>query len=286
MISVIIISLLLAVAMAALFCMHQNKLKTRAHLMREAVRSKDFTFHLPVKGLFYGERALQEALNDLGQSINSLVARNEVESWQKLTRVLTHEIMNVTTPIQSISQAYLDSPMVKGTPLEKGIHAINEASTHLVTFVDSYRKLTALQEPAMTSMDLSKMVCHTAQMFPQVTCSSSVPQGTIIHTDESLIRQVLVNIIKNAVEAGAGNIEYAWKDRQLHVSNDGTPIPAEVRRDIFIPFYTTKTTGSGIGLSLSRQIMTMMGGNLLLAENAHQGYHTTFILLFEPIHPS
>ncbi|MGN1256584.1 MAG: sensor histidine kinase [Bacteroidaceae bacterium] len=286
MIPAIVICLLAVLTLAILFCRHQNKLKMRAHLIREAVRSKDFTFHLPVKGLFYGERALQEALNDLGQSINSLVARNEVESWQKLTRVLTHEIMNVTTPIQSISQAYLDSPKVKGTSLEKGIHAINEASTHLVTFVDSYRKLTALQEPVLTDIDLSTMVCHTAHIFPHVTCRSDVPQGTVIHTDESLTRQVLVNIIKNAVEAGARTIGFTWKDNQLHVSNDGAPIPAEVRRDIFIPFYTTKTTGSGIGLSLSRQIMTMMGGNLLLAENAHGGYHATFILQFGPDQPS
>ena len=84
--------------------------------MREAIRNHDFTFHLPVKGLFFGERALQEALNDLGKDISSLVAQNEVESWQKLTRVLTHEIMNATTPICSISQAYLNNPQIKGTP--------------------------------------------------------------------------------------------------------------------------------------------------------------------------
>lgn len=91
-------------AAVAIFVHHQNKLKLRARLMREAVRNHEFTFRLPVKGLFYGERALQEALNDLGQYINNLVAQKEVESWQKLTRVLTHEIMNVSTPIQSISQ--------------------------------------------------------------------------------------------------------------------------------------------------------------------------------------
>ena len=103
-----ILILLLIVALAVLFfCHHQHKLKVRAHLMREAVRNRDFTFHLSLKGLFYGEKALQEALNDLGQEINKLVMQNEVESWQRLTRVLTHEIMNVTTPTQSISEAHL-----------------------------------------------------------------------------------------------------------------------------------------------------------------------------------
>ena len=138
-----ILILLLIVALAVLFfCHHQHKLKVRAHLMREAVRNRDFTFHLSLKGLFYGEKALQEALNDLGQEINKLVMQNEVESWQRLTRVLTHEIMNVTTPIQSISQAYLEHPKIQGTSLEKGIFAIHEASTHLVSLVESYRKLT------------------------------------------------------------------------------------------------------------------------------------------------
>lgn len=95
------------------------------------------------------------------------------------------------------------------------------------------------------------------------------------------MRQVLVNVIKNAAEAGAQTIAFDWHDSQLYISNDGTPIPAEVRRDIFIPFYTTKTTGSGIGLSLSRQIMTIQGCSLTLAEKASSGYHTTFILSFE-----
>ena len=92
------------------FYRHQVLLRDRAHLMREAIRNQEFTFRLPVKGLFFGERALQEALNETGRDIGQLLARNEVESWQRLTRVLTHEIMNATTPIASISQAYLSIP--------------------------------------------------------------------------------------------------------------------------------------------------------------------------------
>ena len=263
------------------FFHHQNKLKLRARLMREAVRNHEFTFHLPVKGLFYGEKALQEALNDLGQDINKLVAQKEVESWQKLTRVLTHEIMNVSTPIQSISQAYLEHPKVVGTSLEKGVRAINDAAGHLVTFVDSYRKLTQLQQPVISTLRLKDFLDGIMELYHNITWEIGIPADTVLDTDGSLLRQVIVNIIKNAAEAGAKNIECTWRDSALRISNDGTPIPAEVRRDIFIPFYTTKSTGTGIGLALSRQIMTMLGGSLELSEKADAGYHATFILKFE-----
>lgn len=267
-------------AAVAIFVHHQNKLKLRARLMREAVRNHEFTFRLPVKGLFYGERALQEALNDLGQDIKNLVAQKEVESWQKLTRVLTHEIMNVSTPIQSISQAYLEHPRVVGTPLEKGIMAINKASNNLLTFVDSYRKLTQLQEPVIASVSLREFVSGIKTLYPDITWREDIPAEFHVMTDETLLHQVFVNIIKNAKEAGAKNISIVWSGAELRLSNDGTPILAEVRRDIFVPFYTTKPTGTGVGLALSRQFMTMLGGTLTLADRAEAGYHTTFVLGF------
>ena len=263
-----------------LFYRHQRKLKLRAHLMREAIRNHDFTFRLPVKGLFFGEQALQEALNDLGQDINKLVAANEVESWQKLTRVLTHEIMNVSTPIQSISQAYLEHSLVRGTPLEKGIQAINEASHNLVTFVDSYRKLTQLQEPIKDLLLLNDFVSGIREFYPSLQWKTLIPPDVTVNTDKTLLRQVLVNIIKNAIEAKAKVVEFRWTEGLLHISNDGNPIPAEVRRDIFIPFFTTKPTGTGIGLALSRQIITMQGGSMSLADKAESGYHVTFVLDF------
>lgn len=278
--AVLTVIVIVAIILAILFCRHQDNLKLRAHLMLEAVRSRDFTFHLPVKGLFYGERAMQEALNNLSRSINNLMARNEVESWQKLTRVLTHEIMNVTTPIQSISQAYLENPKVQGTSLEKGIHAINEASSHLVAFVDSYRKLVQLQEPVREVVCLHVLVTDVASLYPDVSWNINVSQDTVVNVDGSLVRQVILNVVKNAVEAGAKTVGIAWRDSLLYISNDGCPIPGEVRRDIFIPFYTTKPTGSGIGLALSRQIATMQGGSLSLAPTAVGGYHTTFVLDF------
>lgn len=280
-----ILLLLLIAAALAFFFHHQNQLKLRARLMSEAVRNHDFTFRLPVKGLFYGEKALQEALNDLGQVVGRLVAQKEVESWQKLIRVLTHEIMNVSTPIRSISQAYLEHPKVVGTTLEKGIRAINEASRSLVTFVDSYRKLTQLQEPVVSDLPLRDFVAGIKVLYPEVEWRTDVTDGVTVRTDGTLLRQVVVNIVKNAVEAGAKRIAMEWEGAALAISNDGVPIPAEVRRDLFVPFFTTKQAGLGVGLALSRQIMAVLGGSLVLADKAHSGYHTTFVLSFEPYVP-
>ena len=280
MMIVVFIHVVVLVGGLIAFFHHQNKLRTRAHLMREAALNRDSTFRLPVNGLFYGERALQEALNDLGQDIGKLVAKNEVESWQKLTRVLTHEIMNVSTPIQSISQAYLEHPQVVGTSLEKGIYAIHEAADNLVAFVDSYRKMTQLQEPVITNVCLKKFILNLKALYPTIKWEIQIPETVSVEADEMLLRQVFVNIIKNAIEAQAKCVNITWQAPSLHISNDGTPILPEVRRDIFVPFYTTKSTGTGIGLALSRQIMTMQGCALRLAEKADVGYHVTFVLDF------
>lgn len=269
--------LLIIVGMAVAFIRHQRLLTTRAHLMREAMRNRDFTFSLPTKGLLPGERALQRALNDLGEEIGKLVAQNEVESWQRLTRVLTHEIMNATTPIQSISEAYLHSPKLIGTPYEEGIRAIYETSSGLARFVSSYRTLTQLQEPVITTLNLAETVEHIQSLYPALEWQIEVPTETTLEADETLLRQVLINLIKNATEAGATKIGIRW-DNALYISNNGQPISAEVRREIFIPFFTTKRSGSGIGLSLSRQLLMLQGMDITLADQGQAGYHVTFCL--------
>lgn len=200
---------------------HQRRLSTRVRLMREALRNRDFMFRLPTDSIMPGERELQKMLNDMGGEINQLMARSEVESWQRLTRVLTHEIMNAVTPIQSITQAYIGSNMVKGTPLEEGIQAIYDTSRSLSAFVESYRKMTQLQTVSFEEIDLQRLVSNLQALYPTL----------------------------------------AW-----HIDLNG------------VPFFTTKRTGSGIGLSLSRQMMMAQGGNLALAERAQAGYHTTFVV--------
>lgn len=272
------LTLLLALSVAVVwFWNHQRRLSDRARLMREAVRNRDFMFRLPVKGLFFGERAMQEALNDLGQDFARLVAQNEVESWQRLTRVLTHEIMNATTPISSISQAYLAQPTIAGTPYEEGIRAIHDTSAGLSTFVDSYRKLTQLQEPMPTDVPLPALISTLMGLYPALTWHVELPSSATFHTDENMLRQVLINLVKNAVEAGATTIDIRWNGA-LAVSNNGAPIPADVAREIFVPFFTTKKTGSGIGLALSRQLMVMQGGDLALADTPMAGYHVSFLV--------
>ena len=129
--------IIIGVALAALvawFIRHQQKLRLRAHLMQEAIRNRDFTCRMPTNGMFFGERAMQEALNQLGDTVRQQINQSEVESWERLTRVLTHEIMNATAPISSITQSLLTRDNVKGTELEDGIRAIHSTSQHLNTF--------------------------------------------------------------------------------------------------------------------------------------------------------
>ena len=274
-----------AVALVLLMVRHQQSLKVRAHLMQEAIHNRDFTFRLPTDGLLPGERAMQKTLNQLGETIRQQMNQNEVESWERLTRVLTHEIMNATAPIASISQSLLSRKDVKGTPLEEGIHAIFSTSQHLNSFIDSYRKLSQLQQPTLEPLSLASLIKDICQLYPTVNWDCSVADAIIVSADESMLRQILVNLIKNAIEAGARHIalEACCNDGQLataslHVSNDGLPIPAEARKSIFVPFFTTKRTGNGIGLSLSRRMMIQQGGGLELSETPRNGYHTTFTL--------
>ena len=274
-----------------LFIRHQRLLSLRARLMREALRNHDFTFRLPTTLLFPGERDLQNTLNEMGSEINRLLARSEVESWRRLTRVLTHEIMNSVAPIQSITQAYIASPMVKGTPLEEGMKAIYDTSLSLATFVDSYRKLTQLQPADIQPVDLQQTVTSIPALYPDIQWHIGIDNPTSAKTDLGMLRQVMTNIIKNAIEAEAhsvdirlaqcsanDNLQEEDTTLQLLVSNDGQAIAAEVAREIFIPFFTTKKTGQGIGLAIARQMMMACGGNLWLADTPVAGYHTTFVV--------
>lgn len=287
---------IIAIVIVAIY-RHQCLLRDRAQLMRDAMRHRDFSFRLPTKGMLFGERALQDALNDMGHDIEKLVAHNEVESWQRLTRVLTHEIMNATTPISSISQAYLANPDTKGTQFEEGIQAIYDTSTALSSFVSNYRKMTQLQDPVLVNIDLCSFFKGIASLYGNLNWNIDVPPQLRLRADESLLRQVFINLVKNAVEADAHGIGIKYIEpserRQgnsvsttsskhtfgkLFISNDGHVIPDDVAREIFIPFFTTKQKGSGIGLSLSRQILLMQGMILSLAEHPKRNYNVTFIL--------
>ena len=266
---------------------HQRKLRLRAHLMQEAIRNQDFTFRLPTNGLLPGERAMQETLNQLGSIIRQQVSQNEVESWERLTRVLTHEMMNATAPITSISQSMLNRTDVKGTTLEDGIRAIHDTSRHLSDFVANYRKMSELEKPVLTDIQLRQILDDICRAYPQINWEINVPSSINVNADAGMFRQIMINLIKNAIEAEAQKIVIALINNEetshnqpltLYVGNDGMPIPAENRQSLFVPFFTTKRSGSGIGLSLSRRMMIQQGGMLELAEKPFEGCRAGFIL--------
>ncbi len=267
------------------FWHHQRRLAMRAHLMQEAIRNHDLTYRIPARSIFSGERALQETLNQLNEHIREQVNLGEVESWEKLTRVLTHEIMNATAPIASISQSMLNHPSVKDSDLEEGINAIHNTVVHLNSFVDGYRKYSQLQKPVPKPVDLVAAVKDVEQLYPEVKWHNRMAGEIIVKTDPNLLRQILINLVKNAIEAGAESqgvdCEIVEEGRvMLYMSNDGEMIPAEARSSIFIPFFTTKRKGNGIGLSLSRRLLTIQGGMMSLLDHPRTGYHTTFLLEF------
>lgn len=265
----------------------QRLLSTRVRLMREALHNHDFTFRLPTDSRLPGERDLQATLNDMSGEIRRLLARSEVESWQRLTRVLTHEIMNSVAPIQSITQAYITSPLVKDTPLEEGMQAIHDTTRSLSAFVDSYRKLTLLQPADIRHVDLEQTIDNLKTLYPDMEWHINLDEAHDARTDNNILHQVTTNIVKNAIEAGAHTIDCRTEKAgdnndsnfiRLLISNDGLPIPPEVAREIFIPFFTTKNYGHGIGLPLARQMMIACDGNLMLADKPVAGYHTTFVV--------
>lgn len=266
----------------------QRSLKLRAHLMQEAIRNRDFTFRLPTDGLLPGERAMQQTLNQMGETIRQQVNQSEVESWERLTRVLTHEMMNATAPITSISQLMLGREDVKGTPLEPGIQAIYDTSRHLSDFVSNYRKMSELEKPVLTDVSFSPLLEDVCKAYPELTWEISIHNDITVKADVGMLRQVLMNMTKNAKEAGAKKItieqiEDSSNNQKLtlFIGNDGLPIPAENRQSLFIPFFTTKRNGNGIGLSLSRRMMVQQGGMLYLAEKQLSGCHAGFILTIQ-----
>lgn len=229
------------------------------------------------------------ALNDIRNELDA----KELDSWIKLTRVLTHEIMNSIAPISSLSETFLKRSDVIGTPLYDGIRAIHETSTGLISFVDSYRKFSSLQKPSPEPfylLDLLHQVEGLTLVPENIALTLQIePAELMLYADPNLIRQVLINLIKNAVQAIGGHKgrihvrAYSSADEYVfvYVSNDGPAIPEAEAEQIFVPFFTTRSEGSGIGLSLSRQIMKLSGGTISLLRSGTNGWNTTFVLEFE-----
>ena len=226
-------------------------------------------------------------------NIDPQLSENQQESWSKLTRVLTHEIMNTITPIVSLSdtlnkcaqQDCLDENYISA------LETIRTSSKGLLGFVDSYRSLTRVAAPIRKSFMVSELVERVFQLAAPYTEPAGVhttfvekTPDVLLWADENQISQILVNLVKNAVQAGATRVEISvsldyLENTIIEVSNNGIPISRESQEEIFIPFYTTKQEGTGIGLSLSRQIMRLHGGTLTLSRS--DATATVFVLKFQ-----
>ncbi len=226
------------------------------------------------------------AFND----ISSEIAENEQQSWSKLIRVLTHEIMNTITPIASLSDTLLDFDDTSGE-IKNGLTTISESSKGLIKFVDSYRNLTRVAPPVRKAFYFRELVERVisltreqAVMDGAVCKYEELSEDIILYADEGQITQILINLVKNAIQADAKHIEISAEINPsehiiINVTNDGSPISRESQDEIFVPFYTTKQEGTGIGLSLSRQIMRMHNGTLSLTRSDENG--TVFTLIFK-----
>lgn len=241
------------------------------------------------------------------QNIQSELEEKEMEAWQNLIRILTHEIMNSVTPIVSLSstandmlasetfrQADMSACKEQLEDVTAAVSTIESRSKGLLNFVENYRKLTRIPKPNFSvfpAMDIFERIesLHQTQLTDKnITLTLDVhPNSLDITADATLIEQVLINLLKNAIEA----VENVQKPRialkaflspigrpVMQVEDNGPGIEKETLEHIFIPFFTTKSNGSGIGLSLSRQIMRLHNGSLTVQSVPNQ--KTIFILRF------
>lgn len=215
---------------------------------------------------------------------------NESESWTRLIRVLTHEIMNTVTPVASLSSALsqnLDS--YSAEDIRSALGTIASSSEGLISFVQSYRSLTHISAPVRKAFYLKDLVNDSVNIakanWPSVNVLyRELSNDVILYADYGQMSQVLNNLIKNAIQAGAGNVSItASIDKReqtvIDIANDGEPISASGQEQLFVPFYTTKgTSGTGVGLSLCRQIVRLNGGTIKLSSSTPEATVFTIVM--------
>ena len=241
------------------------------------------------------------------QDIKNELDEKEIESWMKLIRVLMHEIMNSITPITSLSESLSNIYSTGGIPVLpeqvnvktiattlQGLNVIKEQGKGLMSFVESYRKLTRVPEPEKKLFKVADLMSRVMILYnsldninkTNLTISLKKPDLEIF-ADQNLISQVLINLLKNALEANENNFEgkitivsseNSGNHSEICVIDNGPGISEENLDEIFVPFFTTRQNGSGIGLSISRQIMRAHGGNLKVRSVPHK--ETAFCLSF------
>ncbi len=241
------------------------------------------------------------------EDIKNELEEKELESWMKLIRVLTHEIMNSITPITSLSESLTNFYIRDGRRVRpeeitektiattlQGLDVIKEQGKGLRSFVESYRQLTRIPEPDKKLFPVSELIDRITILFGSMSQGLNIglsatvrDQNLQLFADQNMISQVMVNLIKNAIESNEENpearivIQAGLNDNgrpQICITDNGQGIPEERIDEIFVPFYTTRKNGSGIGLSISRQIMRIHGGNLKV--RSVPGRETTFCMSF------
>lgn len=234
----------------------------------------------------HGKEVSIVTFNDITREMEN----NESESWTRLIRVLTHEIMNTVTPVASLSSALsqnLDS--YSAEDIRSALGTIASSSEGLISFVQSYRSLTHISAPVRKAFYLKDLVNDSVNIakanWPSVNVLyRELSSDVILYADYGQMSQVLNNLIKNAVQAGAGNVSItASIDKReqtvIDIANDGEPISTSGQEQLFVPFYTTKgTSGTGVGLSLCRQIVRLNGGTIKLSSSTPEATVFTIVM--------
>lgn len=284
------------VGLAIMLVRKMEKTDRQLESFFSAINNNDFNAHFTEKGN-------DQFLNGLFREMNRIIAQfednhTELEErrfyYESIIRVLTHEIRNSITPIASLSAdliKYSDEYGKEGTI--DGLQTINQQVQQLNTFLNAYHRLTHLPDPVKAKVDISTLFDKLNRLLSSEQGSDNIcytsPENVEILLDQNLITLALINLIRNALQATANNPEpqirvEAGKETAfsfIQVTDNGEGIPPDRQEDIFIPFYSTKKEGSGIGLPLSRRIMQLHGGELNV--NSVPGENTIFRMIF-PAH--
>lgn len=295
----VMVGAILIISACSLYWDQQKTIRRMEHLIAN-IHYGDLNLSFPVPSSGGAEaqltRSMNEALNAFRSRLyNSVVAEAETEAWQKLIRVLTHEIMNSIAPIISLSETVTERAESNGMNerdygiMLQAIQTIHRRSKGLLDFVENYRKLTRIPAPTMQLFPVSALFDDLQKLVPVngVNFIYSVkPSELRLYADRGMIEQVLINLLKNAVEACGDSsspevlVEAFRKEGVpvITISDNGSGIVPEALDKVFVPFFTTKPGGSGIGLSVCRQIMNRHGGNITVASEMEKG--TVFTMLF------
>ena len=282
------VAVIVAIIVAVTVRIHTRRkdIKKVAYMM-DAMEDGELNFRFKENNKF------NRTLNRIRFIFEKQRLEHDQDSWTKLIRVLTHEIMNTVSPIASLSDALSKSMDETGhseLDIKTGLETISDSSKNLISFVQTYRQLSGVAKPVRKALDLQELMDSVIALNSEFAASCGAvcayhpkEPDLMIYADEGQISQILINLIKNALQAGARHIDISammGDDDEVIVlvANDGDLIPVSAQEQIFIPFYTTKREGSGIGLSLARQIMRQHNGTIdLVRSDVNQ---TVFQLIF------